>query len=414
MQYLILNRKMHLLETINIMNRTKGLLFKQKFKYEKILLEQNEMKRCLSIYIELQIILKLLTENHKSIAIQNELMAHVEYINREDDLFNDQFAKYKSDIMKSLSFVKNYNKQFNENDLRNTNTANPQINKDDSQINEDELQSMIQFAIICINDLIDQLIKKNDPHIECEYFITVQNCKSVEPMGSVLLAQCGSTTPIIPNGICSSLYLDCHEQINLSTENELLDESYLRSITEKDFKELFEIKKINSNSNHFIDLWVRESQFKYLRINFIIDEKVLTGGSTIKTTTIKIIDLPQNSRMRTSIINNEMRIVNCKSSDNYRNHTIILKDYWLTACINNLDQISLEDYNMIHSDLKKRYTYKKTNTNKFVVDYVFNELVSHNVRLVTPNMLKSFRDLARDTSIHHQSYPQIQSCSQIT
>lgn len=382
MQYVLLNRKIHIIDTISLVNIEKGEKFKKYFDYGYLIQTENKMKICLEIFIATEKILsfaeslqKFLKEYaqrgnsfiksaEKTLKELNITMHDLMYVN---DLFRDIFSQYQSPIKNYFIFVEKLLNQIRSGININSN-INADIKKNTTMIDE-------------IKKNNKKIIEDFDPHINCDYCIS---------FGSY------NESNITPIGLANSVYIPCDE-ISFYIQNKHLNDHILRTITEKELESLFTKNKKMKNFKYFISIWIKHPSCKKIYIKFNIDEEI--PCSKINP---KIIGLPPKSLVLSSIIHNE------NSNDLLENTQIIIphiktsKNNWLMSKIKNqLYRITENEYQNIDIGLQNAYSYENTDTNAFVVDYLFNELLLNDETntIIKPEMAKSFRNFAKNNSI---------------
>lgn len=214
--------------------------------------------------------------------------------------------------------------------------------------------------------LAEKIITDYDPHMACQYYIMLKS---------------SITSNISEVGLSTSLYLSCDDTIGLSTRNIDLDDEVLLSLTTEALSKIFNCEPTEApNMPYFINLIVPYKNTLYLKYD--IEDEIPSG-----TLSLKIKNLPPNSKIISSIINNP---------DNYQPDVILIDRQNSILDKNSSYRISEDEYEFLDEELKESYSYEETAKNIFVVDYLFNELLKDDI--IQPEMLDSFRDLAEQTS----------------
>jgi hypothetical protein len=115
--------------------------------------------------------------------------------------------------------------------------------------------------------------------------------------------------------------------------------------------------------------------------------------------TVKITDMPKNAFILTSTLRNY-------DFDEIIDTPIILpsvimgKNWLKKRTDNDLYCITEKDYDNLDPFWRERYSYRDTAKNNFTVEYLFNEILSHddNNMIILPEMKSSFKKLAVVTS----------------
>ena len=370
LQYIIINRKINILNTLEKINPIKGKIFKKKFEFDKLVKQESELKICITIYMELQSIKNifdkenlptyLLWYSDKSIKenMLNKLKTyHRRYINIEK-LFVNTFNKYIDTIKECTNFIKKV--------IEDTDVITISISEND------KMQKLI-------SSLIDKLINDYDPHMNCNYFVTITS---------------STDGPIIPEGLSTSIYLSCHEEINLSTKNKIIDNDILYYMTEEDIQKIFEKRKKIYDDTYFIHLYPKKHKQQIICINYYLEDEIPRAKISVK-----IPDLPKDTKFLSSILRNYDLD---KRMDTPILVPIFRKDkQWLNKhTLNDSYKITMEQYNELDESWKEHYSFNDISKNIFTIDYLFNELLEFDKDniFIRPEMINSFRKLAIVTS----------------
>lgn len=191
-------------------------------------------------------------------------------------------------------------------------------------------------------DLLNNIIRDTDSHLECEYHVLVKT----------------SSNEIIPNKLVNVFTISFNNEINLYYDNNLInnkrtDEKIINS------NRSFYDSKLSQN-NRFVK--ILGNDFKMLLILQLDNEL------PFNVSFIKINDLPKKYRYIYSFIKNASQ-----------NNTSI---------------------NLIYQRNITTNLWLEKNNNRFIVEYLFNKLLEmyHSDGIILPEMKTSFLAFARDTS----------------
>lgn len=364
MQYISLNRMIDNLDLLENSYNEKGKQFKIHFNYDGLVSQERNLRKCIQIYIELCGLTKLfkskettnlflkLSKNDKSFMNEHELFKK-DYDKRKKvlELLQDNFSKYHKISKECFDFVDNFLEKIN-------------VRQDYSMIQKK--LTIYYDKIMCV---IQKIIEENDPHISCDYCVYFKNCEE----------------NIIPDGISTWCYLPCNKEIDLSVCHDLLQFEKLKNISKNEMEKYFMSKK-NYNA-HFLNLYIKNQNPSFISILYYIDEEIPNV-----TINMEIIDLPSDSRVLSSIVQNKNTKKNAfvphmkKNAINWRDRK--------TKC--DLYKITHKEYNSLDITWRNTYTFDDTCKHVFVIDFLFNKLCSkeENCNLIRPDMLESFLELA--------------------
>lgn len=383
LQYLILNRKIHILDSINYLNVTKGQRFKQIFEYHKWMKEEDKIKQCLYTYMILsQIIhyfkeLKLLLvychtylQDHKSLK-STEIDKIIIKTKREccgikfiPKMINGNLSEYLSEY---LSMIMLYIKFI-------INTVNNIYNLDKDSI--DAIISETSEKCNDIQSIISKIITINDPDLDCNYVVSIEE---------------SADNPIIPQGLATFIYLPCNEEINLSTKNKFICDNKLQVITESELREMFSKSKVG-NCYNIIKIYLAD-KYKFININYVLHNVKIPS----KTTRIKITNTDKTISILDTMLTNES--TNNNISEIYCTHDI--SDFWInSSTLHQQYRLPIVEYKNMDRELQKKYKHTDTMKNIFHIDFLFNKLLKQDEKrhYIKPEMLKSFQKLAKCTS----------------
>lgn len=387
LKYLILNRDMHFLDSMYVLDKEKAGVFKGVFKYDAWKLHAENLKNCILAYINLHNMIdyyssveKLLVEciqflkintpleNPVTMNTVTKLLTHNKYISLILLVFNNNLEKYH-DLVESLLalpykiLTEIYT--MTEKNIKNTIT---QIKKNTAQI----------------NDLITTIITANDPTIHCDY--------------SILLTK---TDAVVCKALRAQMYISCDSPITIATQNYNLTDAFLKKVNIDEFEKLInkqcklEQCKSDMNTANFIKI-ITNSDNSGIYYYYKVDEPIpKTGGRII------INNLPKKYRLFTTQLKNYTLDKQQHYNVPIPVPTSAIKNNWLHShSTNSKYQLSESQYDAMNPIIKKKYKYEETTKNKFTVDYIFMNLLlkDNNRNLIRPNMINSFRDLANETS----------------
>lgn len=363
LQYLMLSRKIRIIESIKIIDQTKGEYLMEKFNHCDLCKNQFIMEKCIKFFIDMRNLinyLEYLIESLKLILNGNESI-NIKDVPYLENLFSDLFIKHSETFILLLAKISKESDSIKKIKSFNNSLINKRIEK-------------CRNFITYIENITNNILNDFDPNISCEYFVTLKKCDH---------------TNIILNGLNSNIYLDCRDEISLLCKHKNISDKTLMSINECELKDLFNKQKI-FHSDHYLCIWNKIFREGKIYIHFDIKEKC------VEQVSLKIIDLPPNTRIFSSIIKNP----NVETNDEEIIFPITDDNYWLHKR-NHLHNITEQEYNNLNPILKKYYNYHDTNKNIFTVDYLFNELKiqDKNKLLINNNMNNSFKNLAKNTSI---------------
>ena len=238
-----------------------------------------------------------------------------------------------------------------------------------------------------INNVINKMVKKFDPHIYCEYY--------------VILGEEKNENNIRVNHISNMFRLDYDAPITLETRNRNLPDNILREITIEDFYKYITPAEKPYGSNFFkISFSAESTDFMNntcWHFNYKLKEKI-----PVHRTVLKIYNLPKNSHLFASMlvnpdINSKIipKIIPIKQIPPY--------SYLREPPPKKYYGMSLEDYGLLDPSVRRKFSRKETKTNEFMIGYLFDKLLindSENM-LIKPEMFRSFNNLAQTTSRYY-------------
>ncbi|ANB50507.1 hypothetical protein [Powai lake megavirus] len=379
MQYLILNRKIHVLNSMHIINPIKANKFKQILAYDEMCKQEQNMKNCIDICMDLNqllecyklcidfLILARRTSKHTD-EYKNSLNIFISKYHKIQDLeiyFFDEseniYANYRDTIIKLVDQMKYVYEKYTI------------INQQEALI----LSSKISVMYFEVDKLMSEILSNNDVNIDCEYYIIITD---------------DINNPIKPYAIRNFTYIYCHDDITLSTMNINLDDLRLNNMTIQDFDNMFNQIDRN-NEDDFIRIY-KNNNGSFECINFNFDLQYPISGPNIK---IEISDLPINVFVSTSIIHNEF----IESNNIGVSPTFSRKYNWINhTAYDEHDKMTLSDYEYLSNIIKCNKTQFDTDTIPFVMEYVFENLIGSGHNIINQNMYDSFVSLAQQTSYY--------------
>lgn len=378
MYHLILNRKIHIFDSLQFINPSNATIFKMHYNYHYLFEKELEIKKCLEIIINLNNLIYILESISIIFKSQNSILdfkkqslitEKITNLEINYDYLMNILENDHQEILKHLDVIKQITTKIKEfifyllsNDFN------------DKLITENYLND-INNSITNTHILIDKIIKNYDPHINCDYYIEFNN---------------NINEKIIPLGLSTYCYLDCNDEINLKTNNTYLSNDLLQNITIEDLDKILN-KKIYKRPKYFINIWIPDEKIKQMYINYYINTILNFKGY------VQINNLPKNCGVLTSTfgksVENDNLIIPTEPTNTLINN-------WLNSRIKNeIYAINRNEFNSLNPSFTKNYRFSDTNKNSFVVDYVFNELLKNDSHyIVNQGMFDSFKELAYYTS----------------
>lgn len=366
MQYLLLNIKIHILDSLYMLDQEKATQLKSSLGYDKFMQDKMVYGNIIEICIllnetlqKLKNLSNLLQENihnpHNTTILKN-FMETFNYQNVKYDInniiitSNNIFDKYVTNIYELLESIQDYiHSIYSE------------------SINHREIQTHIMNNI---DVLLEIIIQDFDPKIDCQYYVNIDSSNQF------------IFTPI---AISSSIFLDCSQPISLATQNKNIDDEILLSLDQQKFNSLFYEREFRNYTDYFIRIYNGSNKIK---INFNILDPVPD-----KNFMPKIIGLPSGSKFLSNII---------KPAPAMPVNNLYLPIYTESRLYRRSKQPCLDkkDYDTLPLNIKNQYSRNNTNLNIFFADFIFNLLVENDdtSSIIQDKMLDSFRILANNTS----------------
>ncbi|MEM0354182.1 MAG: hypothetical protein QXW79_01235 [Thermoplasmata archaeon] len=368
MKYLLLNRKINILDSIYKIDQKKGERFMLHFRYNKLKSKYLAMKYCIMIY--------LITKNVQlSLDLLGKFVLNYLSTKNDDASNGPKISKLKEHlafIEENLSFIQ-------DNSLEEIvgfieKIYHVMIRREDLPDDRENLAKRIEMMTTHVEEMLKKIVDDNDTYLSCSYNVCLKNSDVVK---------------IVPIGLTTSIYLDCREEISLDVPLQNLDTSVLEKMELVELETFFN-RRMMDKYLHFIYLWTNHPKIGNVYINYYVSEQIPSGDVEIQIT-----DLPLGSKIFASML--------CGPKDLHYIPTFVLPNpisrlYKRTN--NPLYTITPEDYKLLNPILKEKYQYEDTSRYIFLVDYIFSELLRYDESsmIIKPNMLDSFRILATLTS----------------
>lgn len=396
LQYILLNRQKNILETINSLDNKKGELFKMRFNYNEIVSNEFKFRKCIKLcmvyqnlielyklVLRLFDLLKVMTIDNginvivmlnvsdlpiekKKLFFESKQKIERHFIQTKNilNLLDGNFEKYKPTINQFLDYIDNTIKQFST------------LSREETVV----LSSKTSGMFGQVNDYLRQIINDFDPHTNCEYYVSID---------------LENSNPINPVGIRYCTYIKCDSEINLTIKNKKIDRNVLENISQEELEKLFTHVK-RTNDDDFIRIYHSEPQMcPIININFFVENKIPLSGVSVDIT-----NLPKNASILASIINNYQQYN--KYDDEIIPVPLYSNNMFETYVNNILSDMTDDEYNNLNHFLKVKYDKEDTNNTKFIVDYLFEELVdsSQESNIIKPEMFESFARLVQSNSYY--------------
>ncbi|AGF85433.1 hypothetical protein QJ854_gp349 [Moumouvirus goulette] len=372
MQHIILNKKIHILNSMQFINYSKGIDFKNKLGYDNICKQENNCRICINVCTDLEELLDcykscidLLTLGRKIQRNTNNFMevfknTQEKYYNIVNIIFsfNDDLFKYKAIVANYITHLKYIL------DIIQI------ISHQDILL----LSSKTSIIFFEIEKLIDEIINSFDVEIDCEYYVIISD--KIE-------------NPITPIAIKNIELLECNNKINLNTNNINLDDYLLNNMSIEEFNQLFS-KFERDNDDDFIRIYQNtKNGLKYININFYLEHEIISPKIQIE-----ISGLPKNAYTLTSIIHNY-------DADNKYELPILpqnMNKYRWLENDNEENYLSVEEYESLDNYWKELFSYEQIYDNKYILNYIFYCLTKMDNNIIEDEMFDSFINLSKNTS----------------
>jgi len=328
-----LSNKIKILWTIELLKHPNIKAFHDYFKYDKLKRREEKIIECLSTCEKLNFLceyVKILEKIYTSSTVNDEdlrfitdnrsIIFQIKYV-------SDFFEKHVEIIQVIEEIIDTLIKRLAERTMYPDST------------------DLMQKIKIYVQYLLKNIIAESDPHIDCEYYVSLHNT-----------VQQPSEYTIMPIGASTNYYVEFDEFAEHQIE---IYDRCLREITIDELENVFK-EKYNSRCDDFFAI---NDDNKKIHINYIINDR-----NSIKTGTLNIVNAPPTMNIFSSMISNK------PNNDIFLQRN--LKKYGSNWC-NKTNQFG---------------------TNKQFVDAIFDELIAVDNGIMKPYMKKSFRNLASKTS----------------
>jgi len=385
LQYLTLLRKIMHLKYLEQINPNQGRIFKKLFDYESLAQQEKCMSKCLDMLRLLEYIKLIINET-------NTMLGNMCQINDPTNkIYQKNIVNMNNILKKSIPFTSFVSELFEKNQYTNYHKSldssliffNTFIQNINAGQNVDiaSCQNWIKEFNEQLDQMTNQIISDHDPHINCDYCISITDKDS--------------ENPIQLEGINSWIFLSVTDQIDPSMINFPKDNE-LYFMSEEELRNYFD-KKI-SQDNQFIKLIMKDFPQKQITIYYYLDQEL-----PMPKMQVKILDLPPNAHMFCSILRRPDYNTNKDDKSNIILHPVKCCDHFFQRKIMNpLYRLSYEDYENMPNHIKNKYTYQDTNSNEFVVNYLFDEILKEDQYfLIKPDSLESFYGLCAANSFFY-------------
>jgi hypothetical protein len=279
MQYLILNQKIHLLNSICAIDEVKFETFKREFNYDQLKKQEEQMRACIISYRTIQSIFNC----------YHELVIFIDGLISGDSI--DSTSKKTIENIREKCQLICSDRHFHQGKLDPVFIMEQYLKPVDAIL--DQLDNPTETVITqgksrlaklqkSLSKISNTMISDNDQDIYCEYLVKLQ--RSFEE-------------PIVCLKVMNFFCLMCDQPIGLDVVNRNLDDAVLRNIDVNTFKKYFN-RMTKSKHEHFIRLTTATSR-KNIVLYYNLEEKI-----PVRTATIKISKVPEEYRVFTSMIYN--------------------------------------------------------------------------------------------------------------
>lgn len=369
LQYMVLNRKIHLLDSLNFCNKN-ALTFKKFLNYDKIIEDEIRLKKCIYFCMLLQNIPRyfeylncyfLINESEKSLEFKRLATECYQNLTLLTKCIEPNLVFYLNCLKKVLDFIQQLNNNID---------------------NKAELQKIFfgtKKYLEIFNFVLDKVIQDHDPHIDCEYYCFAY----IDQNGFIKL---------VAEGLSSTMCFWCENQIDLLTKNKYIDNDILEQMTLEDVQNIFNKKKKYKNYN-FIKI-NSAKDYKKININYYFNQNFNT---IFIDPEIKIKDLPENYTFFASVIKNYNC---CNFTDTSYLNTPIIQNWLKNKTNNYLHKITEKEYEELNTILKNKYNYEDTSQNIFTLDYLFLKMLDIDTfNLIRKDMINQFYSFAQKSSV---------------
>ncbi len=361
--YMILDRNIDIIDIIDQVDVNRSNYLKKKYNYDNWILMAEKMHKCITLLIKygqiincMIIVQKLLVnsidalENNRPLILSNTNRLYISAQN-----IYDQIKKYNDhNIVHLIEYISSILDNFYTFDLEKMVHYNENI-----IIKMDELEKEY-----------NKYVQDTDPHIPCQYYIHLQDNDSKNPISIV--------------GLKNVIYLSCQSSIDLDREKHIFNKNNVGNFSNEELDSYFTAVQ-KKNDMHFINIYLSNYYCPCIEIKYTLGENIPSENIIVS-----IMDLPKNAKVVYSILKN----IKCDINQKLSIPIFQKSKYWLNKMEN--EKLSEQEYQHLSNSLTEKYSVDDTSTNRFVVDYIFDQLLqvdSENL-LINPQMIDSFKNLA--------------------
>lgn len=382
----LISQKLKMMKELEHLNQNKINTLKEELDYDNLIIQEQKLKKCHNAYTKLANFYSVFNMHDGLLAILNKAI----------NLLNHGYANKKNFIKPEIEELESYFQKFAdlEEELYGSLFQYRNVVKEGKELFQKVVESIQTYDLETLNkesvsasQFIDkleksiyQLVEEHDNHLPCEYYVRLQS---------------SNDEPIILLGLSTSFYLSCDEDFALTMEKYFLNPNLLIHLSVDNILQTLN-KPFKKKDCYFIHMYRTSSLPSELRINFYFEEKLPKP-----MVTVKINHLPKDHKYLSCIIGT------CQTDTKpvlFKAPILRPYRYWLHKKSENcLYQLDEDDYHKLDSYWQDNYTLDDTRRYIFAIEYLFNDLLENdeNSILISPNMDKSFRKLAYQTSNHN-------------
>lgn len=372
MHYISLNKKISVINLLMLAGNKYVDYIINKYNFTELIFEEKRVYDTLLMYISLNKLLETFNECYNIVANKKirDISEFVDayYQSIMENYYNIYLGEYNNAVSITLYSMNKIVEQL----LFATDT--------------EQFINRVKNCIMDIERIIDQLIKENDPHIDCEYYVDIVD--DVE-------------NPIKLTKLTESYQLDTNANNSISTTIEVLnyDNDQVR------VWDLFFIEHIMNyqeilQRNHILTIYQgkRNNMIPH-KLHFNIHNKLNLGD----TEYVMVIDnLPIGYKYLTSIYKN---LPNITDADKYIPIVDIFK-VWIDKYVRTeyIDDIDDDLFDIIDgSNDNDSILVNKPITNRDIINRLFGMIIEEDAcgELIRINSIGSFRKLAYETTPHN-------------
>jgi len=338
--YFSLKRKIHLLDCLK---NAKGDydIYRQYFRYDYLVEEEKRMGKIIdehTFWSKLHLFFRGLKKGANTSSGAESIINHI-----KTQLDKYEIGDMLKNLLDSLQGLKRFPKKIENFD----------------------------FTIIEeIQSILDNLVKENDPHISCEYYVKFLD-NGLEKIGI--------------NSFFYAEY-DHFEQCVFHPVN--CEVNYLMNLSLKEIETFINEKNYFPNNNF---IFIYHPPFGRGILKFYFEQYPNFELRGVPST-VKILRSYRTLRRR-------------ENQGEYKNHQSEYKNHqkgWQLSYPNNpsYNYLSESDYELLPVELKDQYPYQHTKRNLFVIDYLYYRLLEEDGgEMIHQHSLDSFRNLAYNYSM---------------